>query len=174
MELLSTLDIIRPFMLQRLIDIRNIVEHQDSKPPSTDDCHMYADLVWYFLRSTDGLTYIRGDAILLEPPGADIMPRNERPGVELMFGDLGKSPIIRMWLNAPGFMYEPNQNWMKIQPIEIIGDENGDKGAPLISTFTERYAGLKINYCGYINSISRLADAVRACRLTDMNRPGFS
>ena len=60
LELLESFGIIRPFMLMRLIDLRNSVEHEDSIPPPTDECLMFADLVWYFLRSTDGL--IRGQS----------------------------------------------------------------------------------------------------------------
>jgi len=60
LELLEYFGIIRPFMLRRLIDIRNFVEHQDSSPPPASECLMFADLVWYFLRSTDGLAKVRG------------------------------------------------------------------------------------------------------------------
>jgi hypothetical protein len=38
LELLEYFGIIRPYMLKRLIDIRNLVEHEDSIPPSTDEC----------------------------------------------------------------------------------------------------------------------------------------
>jgi hypothetical protein len=38
LELLATFDMIRPFMLKQLIDIRNAVEHEDSTPPPLDTC----------------------------------------------------------------------------------------------------------------------------------------
>lgn len=38
LELLESFGIIRPFMLMRLIELRNSVEHSDSIPPPTDDC----------------------------------------------------------------------------------------------------------------------------------------
>lgn len=125
MELLTSLEIIRPFMLQRLIDIRNIVEHQDSRPPSVEECLMFADLIWYFLRSTDGLVHIKVDAILLQPPGAEIMEKY--PTVELRFEDASRPPIVRLWLNAPGFTYEPNASWMKIEPQKIEGYKEDDE-----------------------------------------------
>lgn len=66
LELLSYFGIIRPFMLRRLVDIRNIVEHQAASPPLTDECLMFADLVWYFLRSTDKLIRSRVEGIRFE------------------------------------------------------------------------------------------------------------
>jgi hypothetical protein len=66
LELLEYFGIIRPFMLKRLIDLRNSVEHEDSSPPPTDECLMFVDLVWYFLRSTDKLVHGRVEEIDFE------------------------------------------------------------------------------------------------------------
>ncbi|WP_152547096.1 hypothetical protein [Amycolatopsis orientalis] len=52
-ELLERLNVVRPFMLHRLIRIRNAVEHQDVAPPEVSECRELVELVWYFLRSTD-------------------------------------------------------------------------------------------------------------------------
>jgi len=45
----------RPIMFQKLIDIRNAVEHEDAPPPDHNDCLSFLEFVWYFLRSTDHL-----------------------------------------------------------------------------------------------------------------------
>ncbi len=50
---LAYFGIIRPFMLRRIVDIRNAIEHRYSEPPSRDRCFEFLDLVWYFLKSTD-------------------------------------------------------------------------------------------------------------------------
>jgi hypothetical protein len=56
LEILGYLGIVRPLMLKRINDIRNIVEHEDGKPPSYEECLVFLEFVWYFLRSTDLLT----------------------------------------------------------------------------------------------------------------------
>ncbi len=122
LELLSYLGIIRPFMLKRLIDIRNFVEHQDSSPPPTEQCLMFADLVWYFLRSTDVLVRMPAERIIFYPPGTDI--RSPDAQVVLDFcGIFNESPRIEARLHPSGFIYEPKANWMRIEASEIIRNE---------------------------------------------------
>lgn len=53
LEMLGRLELVRPFVLQRLKEIRNRIEHQDRGTPSHDECLTLIDIVWYFLRSTD-------------------------------------------------------------------------------------------------------------------------
>ena len=129
LELLTYLEIIRPFMLRRLIDIRDIVEHQDSVPPSVDECLMFADLVWYFLRSTDALVHSKVSAILFEPPGAtDESSEEFHPSTELIFDNLSEPPEIRIWLNPASFIYEPKPNWIRIEPTKVDGyKKEGEK-----------------------------------------------
>jgi hypothetical protein len=52
---LSSLNIIRPFMLQQLFEIRNDIEHNDARPPSIKRTQELLDISWYFLKSTDQL-----------------------------------------------------------------------------------------------------------------------
>ncbi len=49
------LGLIRPMILNELIKVRNVIEHQDEMPPEKDKCIYYIDIVWYFLKSTDSL-----------------------------------------------------------------------------------------------------------------------
>lgn len=49
------LGIVRPVMLQKLIAIRNAVEHEDASPPNAETCEVFLEFAWYFLRSTDGI-----------------------------------------------------------------------------------------------------------------------
>lgn len=49
------LGLIRPAILNELINVRNVIEHQDKEPPEKKKCLFYIDIVWYFLKSTDPL-----------------------------------------------------------------------------------------------------------------------
>ncbi|WP_436323333.1 hypothetical protein ACSEYT_06935 [Vibrio cidicii] len=49
------LGLIRPMVLNELIKVRNVIEHQDQTPPDKEKCIYYIDIVWYFLKSTDSL-----------------------------------------------------------------------------------------------------------------------
>ncbi|NQT25985.1 hypothetical protein HQ585_11560 [candidate division KSB1 bacterium] len=44
---------IRPLMLLKLIEIRNLIEHRNEKPPNLDRCSELLEFVWYFLKTTD-------------------------------------------------------------------------------------------------------------------------
>jgi hypothetical protein len=120
LELLASFDLIRPFMLKRLTDIRNLVEHEDCKPPSTDECLMFADLVWYFLRSTDMLLRARIDDFVFIPHGVDTSVREFYPAVGLIFpANFSQPPQIRAWLEPPSFSYDAVEGWVKVETCEI-------------------------------------------------------
>lgn len=120
LQLLASFDIIRPFMLKRLIDIRNIVEHQDSRPPSTEDCLMFADLIWYFLRSTDSLVHGLLADLLFYPPGTGPYLSELHPSVEARFSEsFSAPPEVRAFLTAPSFTYEVTANWIKVESDAI-------------------------------------------------------
>jgi hypothetical protein len=53
LNLLEFAGVVRPLMLQKLLDIRNAVEHEDASPPDHESCQMFLEFAWYFLRSTD-------------------------------------------------------------------------------------------------------------------------
>jgi hypothetical protein len=127
LELLSCFGIVRPFMLRRLIDIRNIVEHQDSSPPSVEECLMFADLVWYFLRSTDEVVRLQVETILYVPPGIDVYGQDSHPFVQLVFGEpFNEMPSVDAWLNPSSVAYEPRKDWIKVEPTKIIGHEKAE------------------------------------------------
>lgn len=47
--------VIRPLMLQKLLDVRNSLEHGHRRPPALERCEEFHECVWYFLRSTEGI-----------------------------------------------------------------------------------------------------------------------
>ena len=53
LQLLGALGIVRPFMLEQLMDIRNEIEHEDAPPPPYVRARELLDMTWYFLRSTE-------------------------------------------------------------------------------------------------------------------------
>lgn len=53
LKIMEWVGLIRPTMLQKLIETRNAVEHQDQSPPNTYDSRVFADFAWFFLRATD-------------------------------------------------------------------------------------------------------------------------
>ena len=55
LQLLADFNIVRPMLLKGLLDIRNEIEYNDVEPPGVSECKKLADIVWYFLRSTDPL-----------------------------------------------------------------------------------------------------------------------
>ena len=71
LEILADLGVIRPSLIQGLLQIRNDIEYNDSAPPDISKCRDFSDIVWYFLRSTDPLLYTERTDIILTPPEAD-------------------------------------------------------------------------------------------------------
>jgi hypothetical protein len=67
LQLLEQLGLIRPLLIQYLMDIRNEIEHEDKKPPKIERCLEMLDVVWYFLKSTDAFMKIRASFLLVIP-----------------------------------------------------------------------------------------------------------
>jgi hypothetical protein len=51
--LLEELDIARPYLLNKLREMRNNVEHEFNLSVDLETCQDYLDICWYYLRSTD-------------------------------------------------------------------------------------------------------------------------
>lgn len=121
LELLEYYGIIRPFMLKRLIDIRNIVEHEDSSPPPVDECLMFADLVWYLLRSTDGLAKVQSDMVIFRPHDATSGFFQLFLSFEESFAELEISALL-----PPSFInYAAHENWIKIESAKATDIYSG-------------------------------------------------
>jgi hypothetical protein len=58
-DILCSLNIIKPIMLKKIIDIRNAIEHKYNEPPSFDYCKELSEFVWYFLKATDILIELK-------------------------------------------------------------------------------------------------------------------
>jgi len=114
LELLEYLGMIRPFMLQRLIEIRNAVEHKDSPPPTVQELLIFLDFVWYFLRSTD--TNLRSP---IEEFSLEL--RESSPyGVEVTLGsNTNWIPKIRASVEPSMFSIDPKDGWLLTNMVKI-------------------------------------------------------
>lgn len=54
-DILANYSVIRPLIIESLFNLRNKLEHADADPPLKDRVLDYVDVVWYFLKSTDGI-----------------------------------------------------------------------------------------------------------------------
>lgn len=59
LELLESFGIVRPFIMKNLLQIRNDIEHKDTKPPELNRCKELLDATWYFLKSTDNIVNMK-------------------------------------------------------------------------------------------------------------------
>lgn len=72
---LAFFGIVKPIVLDTLVDIRNSIEHSNGRPPGLERCKEMVEFVWYFLRSTDPHirsipdTYILGTDETDDPKG---------------------------------------------------------------------------------------------------------
>lgn len=155
LHLLSSFDIMRPFMVKRLIDIRNIVEHQDSEPPPTNECLMFADLVWYFLRSTDGLVHGRVDDVFFYPPGVDPDSRKYHPSVRVTFPEnFSMPPRIGAWLNMSSVSQEAKASWIRIDANEFAIHEGDEPRAGIIGKMLGTPEQMRLLYDAYFRNAS--------------------
>jgi hypothetical protein len=64
LERLELLGMAKPFLIKQLFELRNDVEHNDAKPPSSSRLRELTDIAWYFLRSTDPVCRLRSDQVV--------------------------------------------------------------------------------------------------------------
>lgn len=135
LELLEYIGLIRPIMLQRLIDIRNAVEHEDVLPPPVKELLVFLEFVWYFLRSTDNaLRHPIGTYCFQPNPLDEFSPY--RLGVNIS-PETNWIPDIGGWVALNILSTQPMEEWLAInlQPQGIKIREQVLKQAPFVSYF---------------------------------------
>lgn len=119
LEVLMRLELARPAVLQRLKELRNAVEHEDVPPPPLEDCRMFVDFVWYFLRSTDHLVVsVLNDMELIPHDRAD-----GEPFVELAFEPPAWKMRLRGWFDPHDLGSSPDHHRLEVElvkPAEIV------------------------------------------------------
>ncbi|MCF7964614.1 MAG: hypothetical protein K9L79_03630 [Methylobacter tundripaludum] len=69
LEKLQDYGIVRPALIKDLLEVRNLIEHEDAEPPPAERCSYYVDIVWYFLKSTDSLVTMYIDVLTYQEDG---------------------------------------------------------------------------------------------------------
>jgi hypothetical protein len=64
LKILAEFGVVRPFLLELLLKVRNAIEYRDIAPPAVRRCREFIDVVWYFLRSTDSLLSVQRTGII--------------------------------------------------------------------------------------------------------------
>ena len=112
--LLEFVGVVRPQMLQKLIDIRNAVEHEDAEPPDHETCEVFLEFTWYFLKSTDFITQRVVDRISFT--------HNE----DGCWAELGISPpegwlpLLRGWIPSALISDEPRDDWPLVKMKRLV------------------------------------------------------
>lgn len=132
LNLLEFAGIVRPLMLQKLLDIRNAVEHEDASPPDHESCQIFLEFAWYFLRSTDRMSQqILEDFGLLPPTDEDYYGLSIYSGPEYAW-----VPRVWGWLTPNMIANEPRNGWLvlnieKIETREEVTERLKDSGDPV-------------------------------------------
>lgn len=113
-DLLQTmhyLDIVRPIMVEKLIQIRNAVEHEDASPPDYEDCRVFSEFVWYFLRSTDNLVREIVITFNLYPAESDLSLYSVGCGMGI---EQEWNPTIGGWVPSQLISDITKDHWLRI------------------------------------------------------------
>jgi hypothetical protein len=118
LELLEYVGLIKPLMLQRLIEIRNAVEHEDASPPTLEELRIFLEFVWYFLRSTDNALRHPIESFCLQPiPLDEVSPYS----VSVTLGPNPRwIPKIDGWVEPTMVSIEKKQGWLNLKNTETI------------------------------------------------------
>jgi hypothetical protein len=99
-------------MLQKLIDIRNAVEHEDVPPPDLETCKVFAEYTWYFLKSTDRMLQEVASSFELLPSGND----EEYYWLIVEYGpDNQWRPKIRGWIKPEMILKQEKSEWLSLK-----------------------------------------------------------
>ena len=117
--ILEKLGLVRPLLLQSLMEIRNKIEHEDQKPPKLDRCLEMLDVVWYFLKSTDTFIQLRTSSLVFETPKYDHSNDENRYWINIDIEQRNKWKLI-----ASGWLPQENISLIsKPDQIEILVDK---------------------------------------------------
>lgn len=111
LQILYYMDIVRPIMVEKLIQIRNSVEHEDASPPDYKDCMVFSEFVWYFLRSTDNLVREIVLTFNLYPAESELNMYSVGCGMGI---EHEWNPTIGGWVPSHLISDESRDDWLRI------------------------------------------------------------
>ena len=121
LELLEAYDLAKPFMIKRLMEIRNKIEHKDAKPPKKERCNELVDITWYFLKSTDRLLVNIACDIELYPYYSHNLP--EKYSCTIRVDDSNKKLGLRGWIPKEYVLDSKNDAALTLKCSEIHDGE---------------------------------------------------
>ena len=111
------LGLIRPMVLNELIKVRNVIEHQDETPPEKEKCVYYIDIVWYFLKSTDSLVDNIVESMEYSDDEGNVVIVDVKPGEKWTFS-------ARLRVRDSLLSSEPKGQYLELDN-EVHADESG-------------------------------------------------
>jgi hypothetical protein len=142
LDLLDYLGIVRPKMVQKLIEIRNLIEHENTDPPGEEACFDFVEFTWYFLRSTDLLVRRSIQTVHLRIPEDESEPKYYTVGIT--FDPKGNwIPKLFAWVTPSMISEQPVNDWLtlKVESTITRGALVATSGEPLDPTGWDLYRG---------------------------------
>lgn len=123
-EFLASVGVIRPLILEKILTIRNRIEHQDADPPNLNECLELVDFAWYFLRSTDELVRTSRDGYVLDPEEGFY---ESFYGITVRTGPRSNWNVdIAGWVPGEWVSDSKNEEWLRVEytvrenPADVI------------------------------------------------------
>jgi len=119
LEKLQDYGLVRPTFLKALFELRNLLEHEDTKVPTIESCNYYIDIVWYFLKSTDSLLQMKNDNVFFSELESYDWDDDNNISIEYK---IAESWDIRIGVNVERRFVsnEKVDNWIELTDIKII------------------------------------------------------
>lgn len=107
------MEVVRPLLLNKLLLLRNDIEHEDAEPPRYCQCKEYLDVVWYFLKTTHCIASHKVDDIMFTNP-------NSQFWVQIDITDLSLTKLpARGWLSNNHFTYSQKNDLIRLDVDNI-------------------------------------------------------
>lgn len=116
LNILNSMDIVRPIMVEKLIQIRNAIEHENALSPDCEVCKVFSEFVWYFLRSTDNLVREIVLNFNIYPAESALNLYSVECGMGI---DHGWNPTIGGWVPSQLISDESRDGWLRIAGEEF-------------------------------------------------------
>jgi hypothetical protein len=155
-EVFAYFGIMKPRMVSQLIQIRNKLEHEDAEPPALDRCQEFAELVWYFLRSTDSLIRERVDRFSLQPSFEDPLSKARRYELQISAeGGNGWEFELEGWLPSSMYSLTLYPQWFEIdapfcRTVQELTDGSVDSPAFMDHIKQKRYELDDVHFQGLV------------------------
>lgn len=131
LELLEYFGLVKPLMAQRLVDLRNAVEHEDEEPPELSRIEEVQEFIWYFLRSTDAALRVRPFGLCFNSAFAKKPGLGTRPPyiLEVICDPTTEppwNPVLVGFVQADALADEPQDDWVA---LDVLWEQSEEERA---------------------------------------------